>query len=36
MISLLKRLFIDNWVRKLISLILAMIIWMVVNHSMSS
>jgi len=35
-ITLLKRLFLDNWLRKLISLILAMIIWMVVNHSMTS
>jgi hypothetical protein len=36
MISLLRRLFIDNWQRKLASLVLAMIVWMVVNHSMSS
>ncbi len=35
MISLLRRMFIDNWQRKIASLILAMIIWMVVNHSMS-
>ncbi len=35
MISLIKRLFIENWLRKLISLILAMIVWMVVNRSMS-
>ena len=35
MISLLKRLFIENWQRKLISLILAMIVWIVVNHSMT-
>src|SRR5579872_1016865 len=34
--TLLIRLFIENWQRKLISLILAMIIWMVVNHSMTS
>ena len=34
--TLLIRLFIDNWVRKLISLILAMIIWMVVSHSMTT
>lgn len=33
--SLLIRLFIENWQRKLISLILAMVIWMVVNHSMT-
>lgn len=31
-----KTLFLDNWLRKLLSLILAMIIWMVVNHSMTS
>jgi len=36
MITLLKRLLLDNWLRKLLSLILAMIIWMVVNHSMTS
>ncbi len=36
MITLLKRLFLENWFRKLISLILAMIIWMVVNHSMTA
>lgn len=35
MITLLKRLFVENWQRKLISLILAMIVWMVVNHSMT-
>jgi len=34
-ITLLKRLFVEHWQRKLISLILAMIIWMVVNHSMT-
>jgi len=33
--TLLIRLFIENWQRKLISLILAMIIWMVVSHSMT-
>ncbi|MDE3045227.1 MAG: hypothetical protein KGJ02_01085 [Verrucomicrobiota bacterium] len=33
--SLLVRLFVENWQRKLASLILAMIIWMVVNHSMT-
>lgn len=33
--TLLIRLFIENWQRKLISLILAMIIWMVVQHSMT-
>jgi len=36
MISLLKRLFLDHWQRKVISLILAMIIWMVVNQSMTT
>lgn len=36
MITLLKSLFLDNWLRKLLSLILAMIIWMVVSHSMTS
>lgn len=35
MITLLKRFFIDNWQRKLLALILAMIIWIVVNHYMS-
>ncbi len=34
--SLVKKLFLDNWQRKLISLILAVITWMVVNHSMTS
>lgn len=33
--TLLIRFFVDNWLRKLISLILAMIIWIVVNHSMT-
>lgn len=33
--SWLIRLFVDNWQRKLISLILSMIIWMVVSHSMT-
>ncbi|MES2272855.1 MAG: hypothetical protein V4487_01525 [Chlamydiota bacterium] len=33
--TLLIRLFIENWQRKLISLILAMVIWMIVNHSMT-
>lgn len=36
MITLLKRLFLDNWLRKLLSLLLAMILWMVVNRSMTS
>jgi hypothetical protein len=34
--TLLIRLFVDNWLRKLISLILAMIIWIVVSHSMTA
>lgn len=33
--TLLIRLFVENWQRKLVSLILAMIIWLVVNHSMT-
>src|SRR5690606_2340401 len=33
--TLLIRFLIENWPRKLISLILAMIIWMVVSHSMT-
>ncbi|MGD2169251.1 MAG: hypothetical protein PVI40_03310 [Chlamydiota bacterium] len=33
--TLLKRIFIENWQRKLVALILAMIIWMVVNHSLT-
>lgn len=36
MITLLKNLLIRNWQRKIISLILAMIIWIVVNHSMTT
>jgi len=35
MITLLKRLFLDNWPRKLMALVLALIIWMLVNYSMS-
>jgi hypothetical protein len=35
MITLLKRLLLDNWQRKILSVILAMIIWMVINHSMT-
>ncbi len=34
MISLLRRLFIDNWQRKLFSFILAMLVWILVHHSM--
>ena len=33
--TLLIQIFIENWPRKLISLILAMIIWMMVSHSMT-
>lgn len=33
--TLLKKIFIYYWQRKLVSLILAMIIWMVVNHSLT-
>lgn len=36
MITLLRRLFIENWQRKLVSLVLSMIVWMVVNHSMTT
>lgn len=35
-ITLLKKIFLENWQRKLISLIIAMIIWMVVNRSMTA
>ena len=34
--TLLKRIFIDNWPRKAVSVILAIIIWILVNHSMSA
>jgi len=34
--SLFKKLFIDNWQRKLLALILAIITWLFVNHSFSS
>lgn len=33
--TLLYRLFIENWPRKVLSLVLAMIIWMLVSHSMT-
>lgn len=33
--TLLRKLFIDHWQRKLVALILSMIIWLVVNHSIS-
>lgn len=36
MISLLKRWFVDNWLKKLISLILAIIVWFVVDQSLTS
>lgn len=36
MIGLLRRILIDNWQRKLVSMVLAFVIWFVVNHSMSS
>lgn len=36
MISILKKIFVYNWLRKLVSLILAMIIWIVINHSIST
>jgi len=34
--SLLKRIFIDNWQRKIFSAVLAMIVWMIVNHSLTT
>jgi hypothetical protein len=34
--SLLAKFFIDNWQRKLIALVLAMIIWIVINHSIET
>ena len=36
MISLLKSIFLDNWLKKLISLILAIIVWFVVDQSLTS
>lgn len=36
MITLLKNLFVRNWQRKILSLILAMIIWIVLSHSMTA
>ncbi|MCP5491763.1 MAG: hypothetical protein H7A40_01810 [Chlamydiales bacterium] len=36
MISLLKRIFIDNWPRKVISLILAFIVYFVINQSLTT
>jgi hypothetical protein len=35
-ITLLKTLFIENWQRKILSLILALILWIIVNHSMTT
>lgn len=34
--TLLRKIFVDNWLRKLVVLILAMFIWIVVNHSIST
>ncbi|MCH9612545.1 MAG: hypothetical protein S4CHLAM102_10360 [Chlamydiia bacterium] len=36
MISLLKYLFVQNWLRKLISLLITLIIWFVVNNSLTT
>lgn len=36
MISLLKKIFLQNWLRKLISLVLAIIIWIVVDQSLTT
>lgn len=36
MISLLKSIFVDNWLKKLISLLLAIIVWFVVDQSLTS
>jgi hypothetical protein len=36
MISLIKYLFIDNWLKKLISLVLAIIVWFVVDQSLTA
>jgi hypothetical protein len=33
--TLLTRLFVENWQRKLVALVLAIIVWFVVNHSMT-
>ncbi|MGE3954161.1 MAG: YbbR-like domain-containing protein [Parachlamydiales bacterium] len=33
--SFLKRLFIDNWPRKLVAIIAALVIWLLVNHSIT-
>jgi len=34
--SLLIKMFVDNWQRKLIALVLSMIIWIVINHSIET
>ncbi|NGX28444.1 MAG: hypothetical protein K940chlam1_00623 [Candidatus Anoxychlamydiales bacterium] len=34
--SLLKKIFIDNWQRKLLALILSLIVWVFINHSLSN
>lgn len=34
--SLLLRIFVDNWIRKVIALILAAILWLVVNQSLTT
>jgi hypothetical protein len=34
--SLLRNIFLDNWPRKAISVVLAVVIWLMVNHSLSS
>ncbi len=34
--ALLRKLFVDNWQRKLLAIILSMIIWMVINHSITT
>jgi hypothetical protein len=36
MISLLRRIFIDNWMKKVISFVLAVIVYFVVDHSLTS
>ena len=35
MIDLLKKIFIDNWVRKIISFFVAIILWFILNDSFS-
>lgn len=36
MISLLKRIFLDNWVKKIISLLIAVVVWFVADQSLTS